>query len=63
MQKYDVSKFIMSNLINDFSATENKLTKRILISSIVDGWNHDIYFQPKEKVRVNHNIPKNYEFM
>lgn len=63
MQKYDVSKFIMSNLSLDLPENEKRFVNRVLINGIVDGWNNNIYFQPKEKVKINHYIPKNHIIM
>lgn len=63
MQKYDVSNFIISNILLGLSAKEKPVTNRVLINNIVDGWNNDIYFQPKETLKINHYIPKNYDLM
>ena len=63
MQKYDVSKFIVSNFSLDLPEAEKRFVNRVLINEIVDGWNHNIYFQPKEIVRINHYAPKNHILM
>lgn len=63
MQKYDVSKFIISNFSLDLPESEKRFVNRVLIDGIVDGWNNNIYFQPKEIVRVNHYTPKKHEIM
>lgn len=63
MQKYDVSNFIMSNLLTGLSVTEKPSLNRVLINNIVDGWNNKIYFQPKESIKINHYIPQNYTRM
>lgn len=63
MQKYNVSNFIISNILSDLSAQEKPLANRVLINGIVDGWNNNIYFQPKENTKINHYIPQNYRLM
>ena len=63
MQKYDVSKFIISNLMNDLAVTEKPVISRVLISGIVDGWNNNVYFQPKEAIKFEHFISKNNNLM
>ena len=63
MQKYDVSKYIISNLLNDLSLPEKPMINRILINNIVDGWNKNIYFQPEESLKINHYTPKNHHLM
>ncbi len=63
MQKYDVSKFIISNLMNDLAVTEKPVISRVLISGIVDGWNNNVYFQPKEIIKRNRFISKNNNLM
>lgn len=63
MQKYDVSKFIMANYLTEISDEEKPIANRILINEIVDGWNKNIYFQPKSSIKINHYIPHNYRLM
>jgi hypothetical protein len=63
MQKYDVSNFIIANALGELPTAGNKVARRILISGIVDGWGNNIYFQPKESVKINHYFPKNHVLM
>ncbi|MBR3502095.1 MAG: hypothetical protein IKO06_04225 [Alphaproteobacteria bacterium] len=63
MQKYDVSNFIIANALGELPTAENKIARRILIGGIVDGWNNNIYFQPKERLKINHYVPKRTEIM
>lgn len=63
MQKYDVSNFIIANILSDLTAQEKPLANKILINNIVDGWNNNIYFHPKENAKINHYIPQNNHLM
>ena len=63
MQEYDVSKFIMANFLTQVSDEERPVTNRILVNNIVEKWNNNIYFQPKDQFKINHYIPKNYSLM
>lgn len=63
MQKYDVSKFIMANFLTELPDEEKPVANRILINGIVDGWNNNIYFQPRESLKIHHYIPQNYHLM
>lgn len=63
MQKYDVGKFIMANALIDVNLAEKPSINRVFINGLVDGWNNNVYFQPKEVVRINHYIPRKYNLM
>lgn len=63
MQKYDVSNFIISNLLFDLPAKEKPLADRVVINNLVDGWNNNIYFYPKDTTGINHYIPQNHHLM
>lgn len=63
MQKYDVSKFIISNFITEVPDVEKNLANRIVINEIVDGWSNSVYFQPREQIKINHYFPHNNYLM
>ncbi len=61
MQKYDVSKYIISQLAIDLSLPKKAVINRILISNIVEGWNNNIYIQPQENIKTtSQSTPKKY---
>ena len=61
MQKYDVSKYIISQLVIDLSLPKKAVINRMLISDIVDGWYNNIYIQPQENIKITSNLaPKKY---
>lgn len=63
MQKYDVSKFIISNFTTEVPEVEKNLANRIVINEIVDGWSNSIYFQPRKQIKINHYFPHNNYLM
>ena len=63
MQKYDVSNFIISNLLFELPERDKPSVNRVLINNLVDGWNNNIYFYPKENAKINHYIPQNHHLM
>lgn len=63
MQKYDVSNFILADFLSGVSETEKPVIERILIGGIVDGWNNEIYFQPKNTLKIKQDILPEYDLM
>ena len=63
MQKYDVSKFIISSFLSQVLDDEKSVVNRILINEIVDGWNNSIYFQSKKQLKINSYISQKYNIM
>lgn len=63
MKKYDVSNFIISNILFNIPPREKPLADRVLINNLVDGWNNHIYFYPKQDAKINHYLPQNHHLM